>query len=333
MAKGSPWVLAAEWSAWLIDNALAGERADALVGALVGGGVPRSRARREVDELLASPVFARCRAERARADRLEMVAKLLRTAHAASPVASVVERRSSLSSDELLDRYVANSRPVVVVDAMDHWPAKGWSWPGLRDRVGDVEVELMHGDVGSRLPRDRATLERRTLRFAEFVDRLLTDGEPQTLALEAYNHGFRNPGLAPLLLDLSLDEGLFDRDRLTETVSLWITPRGTFTPLHHDIVDNFFCQIMGQKRLRLVSPLATSLLSGLRGMWTRATLDELLGQEPDLVVLDVTLQAGEALYLPAGWWHEVETTEPSLHLSVLSFRHTRDLSFYAPARA
>lgn len=328
-------MLAPEWQAWLVDNALAGEPTAALEDALVSGGIARKRAREEIAALFGSPVFARCLAEKRRADRLEMVARLLRTAQAAAPIAREVERRQGLSADELLGRYVASSRPVVLVDALTHWPARAWTWAGLSRDFGDVSVELMEGDLRSRAARDRRGQPRREMRFGAFVDGLTEQGEPPPLSLEAYNHGFANPGLAPLLDDVVLDEILFDPARKAGGVSLWITPRETFTPLHFDIVDNLFCQVIGRKRLSLVSPLATSLLTDVHGMWAAAPVDELLGMEAHAdvgpLLQTCELGPGDALYLPAGTWHEVTTCEHALHLSVMAFRHARDLSFYAPA--
>lgn len=79
---------------------------------------------------------------------------------------------------------------------------------------------------------------------------------------------------------------------------------------HWDTHDVFVLQLVGSKRWR-VSPPTFPL--PLPGQTSRRS-----GQAaPSLSTLDVLLEAGDLLYLPRGWWHEVTPlAEPSLHLSV-----------------
>jgi hypothetical protein len=322
--------LSPEWRSWLADNALAGASAADLLGALRGAGVPSRLARREVAGILTSPLLARSRDAQAAARRLELVARLLRDAARA---AACIERRGALSAAEFLAHHVATSRPVVITDWMRGWPAlERWTPTLLADRLGDVEIEVMVGDTTSPELRDRSNGPRRRLRLRDFLAHITDPAAPADLYLEAYNRALEQPDLAPLLEDLAFSDEVFDPARMATGVSLWFGPARTFTPLHHDTADILFCQVYGRKRLRLVSPLETSLLGGLRGMWAAAPLAGLLGQ-PDhagMEVPEVVLSPGEALYLPAGWWHEVEALEPSIHLSVMHFRHARDLSYYRP---
>jgi ribosomal protein L16 Arg81 hydroxylase len=79
---------------------------------------------------------------------------------------------------------------------------------------------------------------------------------------------------------------------------------------HWDTHDVVVLQQVGRKRWR-VSPPTFPL--PLPGHTSRGS-----GQEaPSRSALDVVLEAGDLLYLPRGWWHEVTPLpEASLHLSV-----------------
>lgn len=125
--------------------------------------------------------------------------------------------------------------------------------------------------------------------------------------------------------------------------SLWMGKAPTYTPLHRDPNPNLFMQIAETKSIRLFRPelgdaifdLANKLLerqgqtslrhsAALRGnemmqgperrllhdlVWPDAELS--MAQQAVLIsqhAHDATLQAGEALFIPKGWWHSVKGT-------------------------
>jgi ribosomal protein L16 Arg81 hydroxylase len=78
--------------------------------------------------------------------------------------------------------------------------------------------------------------------------------------------------------------------------------------VHHDTHDVFVLQVSGTKRWRIYSPVLELPLSSQR--WSPALGD------PELVE-ELTMQAGDTLYLPRGWPHEAVAQEAdSLHLTI-----------------
>jgi bifunctional lysine-specific demethylase and histidyl-hydroxylase NO66 len=88
------------------------------------------------------------------------------------------------------------------------------------------------------------------------------------------------------------------------------TPRASQgLPVHHDTHDVFVLQVDGSKRWLVHEPVLELPLRDQR-------YSPELGA-PGEVVLDVTLRAGDTLYLPRGWMHEALTSaEDSLHLTI-----------------
>jgi ribosomal protein L16 Arg81 hydroxylase len=79
---------------------------------------------------------------------------------------------------------------------------------------------------------------------------------------------------------------------------------------HWDTHDVFVLQLVGRKRWRVSPPTFPLPLPG-------QTSSRSGHAAPSHAKLDVLLEAGDVLYLPRGWWHEVTPLpEPSLHLSV-----------------
>ena len=88
------------------------------------------------------------------------------------------------------------------------------------------------------------------------------------------------------------------------------TPRGSQGfAVHHDTHDVLVLQVAGEKRWLLYDPLLELPLKHQR--WSTA-----LG-EPGEPSDDLTLRAGDTLYLPRGWLHQAETSATdSLHLTI-----------------
>lgn len=79
--------------------------------------------------------------------------------------------------------------------------------------------------------------------------------------------------------------------------------------VHHDTHDVFCLQIEGEKRWLVYPPVLELPLKQQKYVPAMG--------EPGEPVMDVTLRAGDMLYLPRGWLHQAMTSDvPSLHLTV-----------------
>ncbi len=90
----------------------------------------------------------------------------------------------------------------------------------------------------------------------------------------------------------------------------YFTPRGSQgLPVHHDTHEVLSLQVAGEKRWLVYEPALELPLK------TQRYKSEL--GAPGEPVLDVTLDAGDTLYLPRGWLHQALTSESdSLHITV-----------------
>ena len=90
----------------------------------------------------------------------------------------------------------------------------------------------------------------------------------------------------------------------------YYTPRGSQgLPVHHDTHEVLSLQVAGEKRWLVYEPVLELPLKNQR---YRSALGE-----PGEPVLDVTLRAGDTMYLPRGWLHQALTSaSDSLHITV-----------------
>jgi ribosomal protein L16 Arg81 hydroxylase len=129
-----------------------------------------------------------------------------------------------------------------------------------------------------------------------------------TIVLQALHHTW--PPLARFCraLEQELGSGV-------QANSYYTPRRSQGFAVHHDTHDVFVLQVAGEKHWRVYEPLLELPLKAQR--WTSS-----LGT-PGPTVLELTLRAGDTLYLPRGWLHEAETSQTdSLHLTIGITAHT-----------
>ncbi|MBI4779898.1 MAG: cupin-like domain-containing protein [Oscillatoriophycideae cyanobacterium NC_groundwater_1537_Pr4_S-0.65um_50_18] len=106
------------------------------------------------------------------------------------------------------------------------------------------------------------------------------------------------------------------------TLNLWVGS-GHMECLHYDPTDGTLIQMHGSKRVLLFPPSQTANLYPFpfylhlrHGMRVRAWFSRVYPDRPDFEAFprlrqalsdryELVLEPGEALYIPAGWWHEV----------------------------
>jgi hypothetical protein len=168
----------------------------------------------------------------------------------------------------------------------------------VRARVGDY--------INTAFAPDRAMRDMSMLEYLDLVD-AGTQGLPPYLG----NLEIRE------LNSLCFWPGYFDK---MGPPRFWLGPAGTVTPLHCDYDDNIFAQIWGSKRIFLAPPHHDEFL------YTREANPVLFGssfdpEAPDFeafplarqaAVVEVVVQPGDMLYVPAGWYHQVRALSFSL---------------------
>jgi hypothetical protein len=126
---------------------------------------------------------------------------------------------------------------------------------------------------------------------------------------------------------------------------LWIGSKGVVTPLHHDAWTGLLFQFHGAKRIRMFSPrdrvnLAFSSPFSPRSVWSRLpgrSADTDLGEFPRFAHAtphDGQLEAGEVLFIPPYWAHEIEALEANISMPyrfVTGVRGYLDPGFLTPA--
>lgn len=201
---------------------------------------------------------------------------------------------------------------------VDEWPARAdLTLDRLRERFGDRTLPVLHTRGGDLVCDVDKGVSFDTVRFRDYVDRV-SSGE----AVETYLAAPVATWLPELARDLPAP--IYCRDAPWQNMRLWLSAPGTTVPLHHDVAQNIFCQLVGRKRFLLYPAAASPWLYSHRFRSALANYSQFDPERPDharfplsrgLEPLEVVLGPGDAMYLPTRWWHHVRSLDVSLSVN------------------
>lgn len=321
----------------LAEGLAAGDDDAALHARLVSAGVSAAAAKYEVDRLAKDPMAAMLRRQAARMAKLGwLLANQERLAREADG-GFALDTLDAPHPDHFYRHHYDANRPAKLTGLIDHWPALArWSLDHFVSVAGDAAVEAQverERDPDYELAKDD---HRRLVRFGELVDWLRKDEASNDIYLTAYNSGTNAAALAPLWDDMA-PIALLDGTR-TRDGFFWLGPKGTLTPWHHDLTNNLLVQVIGRKRVRMAPPWAWGRMKNSRHCfsdWGNEALPAGAGAGDAAMppVLETIIGPGEAIFLPVGWWHQVEALDLSASMSFTSFlrpnAHVEDYASYA----
>ncbi|EJL05344.1 transcription factor jumonji, JmjC [Pseudomonas fluorescens Q2-87] len=241
---------------------------------------------------------------------------------ASLPTQRTVERRprSELSVQEFQARYLPHGIPLVINNALQDWPLFKLSREESLVHFAQLQGITRHGDY----VKNTFSTERdfRSTSMAEFIASL---DSPAVKSTEGEPPAYMGNNILPAQLLEQIQYPPYFDPSLFIPPRIWIGPKGTLTPLHRDDTDNLFAQVWGQKIFTLAAPHHREAL----GTWSTAPQGGLDGcdfnpdapdyqrfpRARDVTFLRVTLEAGDLLFLPEGWFHQVESVSTSLSVN------------------
>lgn len=226
---------------------------------------------------------------------------------------------------EVFERYfVAQAAPVVITGsplfAGQPLTLEDMARP---DVAGHIQVNVRSGNY-----MNVSTRRNERMALADYVESIIRPleqegGGAEGRGLDGAESLPRYAGNTPLTYEqfeaLGFRAPRFFEGKACAAPRLWFGPKGSATPLHYDSRDNLICQYIGRKHLTLFPPSQIPLLytSGYAPSWSGVADPRFPDMEkyPRFAAarpVEVTLEAGEILYLPARWAHFVQNLDTSV---------------------
>lgn len=220
------------------------------------------------------------------------------------------EAAEGLSVERFRVEFFRRERAVLICELAQvaGWSAVArWADPTALCRLlGHRSVPVEAGDGTERF----ALFQDVLLSMSEGEERLYLAQHPLLDYVPALRKDFRVPEYVKV-------GGGTEEDVLA---NVWIGGKGTGTRLHTDTADNLLTQVVGTKAVTLFDASETKHLYARPGdNFSPCDIDQPdLDAHPELKNAKATtcvLQPGDSLYIPAGCWHWVRATSPSISIN------------------
>jgi Cupin-like domain len=321
-----------QWRRWIAENLMIGQRTESILGTMMSAGFGSEEAAHEIKTAQESPYLKGAELLRNRLRKRDWLLAVYRENNRMHPHSGTIERRHRLSRSEFLREFYVANRPVVITGMIDDWPAlRKWSLDFFAQAFGEREVEVQMGRTASadyEINREKYVSRSR---FGDFVEKVRMAGETNDFYLTANNTSFNRKALSELWDDIVQIPEYLAYNRLGGY--FWMGPKGTITPFHHDLTNNFMAQVIGCKRVKIVPswdiPFMRNHLHCYSQVDGRITPSGPRPPRDAPQIYELILNPGEVLFLPIGCMHYVQGIDISVTVSFTNFVFNNDyVSFY-----
>lgn len=307
-----------DWQAWLADCVMTQVPTEQLLHYLVEKGLEVETAQRLLEEIAAHPFVKAGHHIARQLKRRDWLLFIYQCIAKQSPYRKEIERVETLDRETFYKHYKAVNRPVIMTQQLKDWSVlKRWTPEYFKTAYGERTIQAEH--------LDKTTLKQttKTLTMAEYIDAIASVDADTGWYMTIRNIPHNKETIDDLYSEVDRLPELLDPEGKDPNGYLLLGPKGTLTDLHFDLANAIYCQVYGRKHFKLVAPHDLPYVYPVKNFLSQVDLEHYDPEKWPLFencqVYDFTLEAGEVLFLPVGWWHYVEGLDTSISVSFSNF--------------
>ena len=305
-----------DWLDWLLSLSMKGFPREMIIARCCEKGLDEEYARLALTELVQNPLFRVCirhLQHKAKSDSLLRVRAALDDMRDLGEIAEL----NGISAKRFQTDFLAANRPLVLRGIAKPLQSTGpWSFRALKERFGQNIVSVTSGLRWSDDPPFHFDPPKIRIQFGEFLDLVRQTPEADTLYLTAEDALLTQDGFEELISEAQWPSPYLNPARATpDMIKVWIGPGGTLTRLHHDRQNVLLVQLEGSKIVTLASSAHLPRMANVFGCSSRFSATSKEAARSGVHFRELTIDPGDALLIPIGWWHEVRSLGPSISIS------------------
>ena len=209
------------------------------------------------------------------------------------------------------------------------WKLLEWNLSELAEKFGDIKLPFRVGHNARSLgPQWEVNCPTISMTLLEFIQKVNTNDSDKSWYYFDYKYMHEWFNDKPEVME-SVNWERFGFDKTGSDSTIWIGSKGAHTNCHQDSYGcNLVAQIHGRKQWLLFPPSSTNSLRPTRVPYEESTVYSKYNlfcptKEDKISLLNiqdkpklVTLEPGDVLLVPAGWWHYVESLDFSVSVNV-----------------
>lgn len=231
-----------------------------------------------------------------------------------------VDYIEGVTRQEFQEKYMVPQRPVIVKHfyGKDAPMYQKWTFDYFKQELGDLEVGIYDAE-GKKMSDDRSYKGAPdTMKFGDYLD--LVQQGPTTRRLFLFNV-FKHK--KELFQDFEFPDVA---DRVLRRLPLaFFGGEGGITRIHQDMDNSnvYLTELAGKKRVVLFDPKYSDMLYRYPfGTHTSVDINnpdyEKFPALDKVVGYDCTIEAGDTIFMPSGWWHHIEYQSAGIGFSMRS---------------
>jgi Rps23 Pro-64 3,4-dihydroxylase Tpa1-like proline 4-hydroxylase len=237
-----------------------------------------------------------------------------------------IDELTKITHRRFIDDYYSRNRPVIIKGMLKNSRAvRTWSPKFFARHFPDAPVDITaRRDADPDYERHfRGSLQSTTM--GELVERLTKEPDSNDFYLVARNYFFDSPAFHSLHGDLKPPPQIIDAaDRGLGWAKMWFGPKGTVTPLHHDLHSILFTQVHGRKQFRMIASHELPNMYLEDKYYSAVDIEKpdpaRFPRFPFASIQSATVEPGDVLFIPVGWWHWVKSLDVSISVTFSRFR-------------